>query len=404
MDEPWRLPLLLAGALGERLTETGESDDDCKAEWILENREKYCGILEESIQSGADIICIPTEYAGSEYLKAFGKERDTVDINTEIAEMSVKKAGGRVLIAGSIGPLRGQREEIDEDEFFDMFYTFLDQVSALALAGVDMFIVREMSSLAEARAAVFACKRFELPVFVTMQIDSEGKTPFESDILSCLICLQELGISGFGFDCNIYSDFTYNTERLEPYAKVPVIASLYEAVEGYNNIENADIYQKIRRLFEKGFGIIEFGKGIGFDSIRFASDIKCSFDLSETAHEVYNTEIILSNEAQVFFLTLEYITFSEPIMISVDMSEEIFEINESNYDVIIIELINYDDAILFYKNSYMLRLPVMFKSESLIAIETALTLYSGRAMIDSECHIERDKLEEIAKKYGAVLY
>ena len=78
-----------------------------------------------------------------------------------------------------------------------------------------------MTSLRHARAAVLACRDFGLPVFVTMVVDDEGRTAENNSLLSCLVTLQELGISAFGLNCSAFpADMTEFFEELAPFAKI----------------------------------------------------------------------------------------------------------------------------------------------------------------------------------------
>ena len=63
-----------------------------------------------------------------------------------------------------------------------------------------------------------------------------------------------------------------------------------------------------------------------------------------------------------------------------------------------------DDGYAFSLNAHMIDLPVAFESESLEALDSALLLYQGKALIAStNCEIEREDLEKIAVRYGAVV-
>ena len=86
------------------------------------------------------------------------------------------------------------------------------------------------------------------------------------------------------------------------------------------------------------------------------------------------------------------------------MSDELLELEDTNYDVIAVEIISAEDAFSFAENEHMSNLPVMFRSDNEMALRAALLAYQGRAMIDSNCAVEREKLEQIAEKYGAVIY
>lgn len=52
----------------------------------------------------------------------------------------------------------------------------------------------------------------------------------------------------------------------------------------------------------------------------------------------------------------------------------------------------------------MVDMPVAFESESLEALDAALLHYNGKALVVStSCELEREELEEVAARYGAVV-
>ena len=141
-----------------------------------------------------------------------------------------------------------------------------------------------------------------------------------------------------------------------------------------------DIYKMLHRLGgEKG--IIRFGRE------RAESD-----------------ELLLANRRQVFFLSPDSIESSPYLECSLDMSDELLELEDTNFDVIAVELYSSDDAYHFARNASMANLPVMFRSDDEMALKAALLCYQGRAMIDRSCSINEDRLHRIAGKYGAVVY
>ena len=167
----------------------------------------------------------------------------------------------------------------------------------------------------------------------------------------------------------------------------------------------SDISEFTELLLKNGVEIIECGKGIELNQIKEIRRCIDKFDLHMVNLENIMAKLYLQMIIMhIYFLSSESIELSEPIRCSVDMSSEIFEMNESFTGVVTVELLNYDDAMFFCRNAHMLTLPVIFKSESKIALESGLLLFSGRAMIDSDCSLDREELEKLAGKYGAIVY
>lgn len=274
-------------------------------------------------------------------------------------------------------------------EFFDSFSAYYKQARAFYEAGVDLIFADAMRSVADARAALLACKRFDIPVFVTVYVDDADIATAKSYAVAALICLQEMGADACGIvsDCNIEYCGEIVSELVR-YAKVPVIA--------HCNCKGdcADV------LFEKGAAFVgeNDGKATFLRACRNETD-KVLFDF-----QAQDGMLVLSNQTQSFFLSPDNIEISEYIQCVQDMSDVLLQICETSVDIIGIELFSPDDAVLFMKNAHMASLPVIFKSQSVTALTTALILYPGRACIDSCCELEKQTLLSLAQKYGAILY
>ena len=403
MEIPERLPMLLAGALKEGLKLKGIPKGECPEEWILKNSSVFKELLEECLNTGVDGICVPSECSNSENLKLFGLKNQVKRLNHDLVILTKENVSDNILVVGCLSSINKGNLIFGKTDFFDMFYIFLEQATALADAGADLFIIEDMVSLFEARIAVFACKRFGIPVFVTMLTNENGVTPLGTELLPSLICLQELGVSGFGFNCELNPDYIDIFHKISPYAKIPLIAKLNSSLEdGESN--QLGISQSVELLLENGVEIIECGKGITSIHVKEIRKSIDNFDFHKVDFERYNGQIVLANNNQAFFLSSDSIELSEPISCSVDMSSKILEMNETFTGVVTVELLNYDDAMFFCQNAHMLTLPVIFKSESKVALESGLLLFSGRAMIDSDCSIDRSELEMLADKYGTIVY
>ena len=56
------------------------------------------------------------------------------------------------------------------------------------------------------------------------------------------------------------------------------------------------------------------------------------------------------------------------------------------------------------ENAAMSRLPFIVNANDMVTLEAALRYFQGRLIIDTRCDIDPEKLHELAKKYGAILY
>lgn len=157
-------PLLLAdGAWGSHFIEAGlDLDPDSADAWNLSHRGIVAALAEDYVQAGVDILTTNTFGANRIRLARIGQESNLHAINQQgvaIAQDAIRnRASGRqpALIAGSIGPARGPGETRPDDAKLSSI--FLEQATALVVAGVDFILLETMTDRAEACIAVRAAK------------------------------------------------------------------------------------------------------------------------------------------------------------------------------------------------------------------------------------------------------
>ena len=109
--------------------------------------------------------------------------------------------------------------------FEELVDIYKEQVTLSVEAGVDGFVIETMMSLQEARAAVLAVKEScDLPVFVTMTFQEDGRTLYGTSPETAMVVLQEMGVDAVGINCSTGPDKMVDAVKsMKRYAKVPVI-------------------------------------------------------------------------------------------------------------------------------------------------------------------------------------
>lgn len=365
MEVPYRLPCFIGGTL------TGEVSDTKN-----DGAEKAAELTGEYIEAGAEVVFAPTEEG--------------------IAEAVVTAAGGRAVPAGRLTATGAAVEPFGEVSFYDLLKVYTEQVMTLKKAGVGMISAEGMTTLCEARAAVIAARRAEMTVWVSFACDENGLTENDTSVTAALICLQEMGISAFGLDGGNAEELSDIIEELAAYSKVPLSVR-------FTPSEGGDFAEEVKLLLDSGADIV------GGTAATSPAQLATAKGLCESYHrtnpiEKAETGICLASEHQAFFLEADAIECTEPIVCGLDMEDEFVKLAETNYDVITVELYTDDDALLLSRSAYMASLPVMLRCDDIFVLKTALLTYSGRAMIDSTCGIDRVELETAALEYGAVIY
>ncbi|MEG0692099.1 MAG: homocysteine S-methyltransferase family protein [Oscillospiraceae bacterium] len=411
MDNDNPRSMLLDGATGTNLYLRGMPQGVCIEEWILDHPEVIQEIQSRFIEAGSDIIYAPTFSANREKLGFYGHADKVLELNHRLVALSKEVAGDK-LVAGGMSPTGLFVEPFGETSFDELVSIYSQQAEALNTAGVDLFVIETMLSLTETRAAVLACRGYHKPIYVTITVNERGKTLSGASAFTCLVVLQELGISGFGLNCSFGPELIgEQLKEIAPFAKIPLIAKPNAGqpnplLENTYELSPTIMSQMMKEVLDAGATIIGGCCGTTPDHIREMRKLLNSYhhDEENKPYREQANDMLLANETEIFALDNDRIEFSEPIYCEFDMADTLLSCEEESFDVIQIYLETIDEALQFSLNSHFAKLPICFHSSSIAALERALYLYSGRAMIDCQCPIERDELNQLAKKYGAIVY
>ena len=243
-------------------------------------------------------------------------------------------------------------EPFGEISFTELISVYDEQVKALEQYS-DLYVLDDMCSMTDIRAALISCKKTEKPVYVFLKVDENGLTEeFEISALGALITAQEMGADAFGISSDVQVSDEICTELVK-YSKIPLIAN-----NAYKHI---------------------------------STDTRDDF-------------FVFTHYNNVYFLEADTTEISDPITCQPDMEEIITDTCKTSCDILQVLINNCDDAIDFARNAHMSTRPVMFSSENELALKMALMLYQGIALIDSTTMIPESVLTEICTKYGAVVY
>ena len=164
-------PIVTDGAWGTQLQARGLPNGICPDQWNLTSPDLVEQVPRAYVDAGSQIILTNTFRANQLALAGYDLADQAVEINQAGAEISLRAAGERARVFGSIGPsgkmlFAGQ---VTEDELQSVF---AEQSQALATAGVDGLVIETMADLEEAKIALQAAKSTGLPVVCCMIFDS----------------------------------------------------------------------------------------------------------------------------------------------------------------------------------------------------------------------------------------
>lgn len=153
--------------------------------------------------AGAD--CATTNsFGGSRHkLDAYGLGEQVVDLNR--AAVRLARAGGAAHILADMGPTGLVMEPLGTATFDEVFEQFAEQASALAAEQPDALFIETMTDIAEARCAVLAARSVtDLPVFVTVTFGLNGRMDLSgTGPEAAAVILEAAGAAAVGMNCGL---------------------------------------------------------------------------------------------------------------------------------------------------------------------------------------------------------
>ncbi len=173
-------PYLLAdGAMGTNLFKRGLISGDEPALWNITNPDKIASVHQEFITAGSDIVLTNSFGANRFRLKlhnATDKVQESCFTAVNIIKQLQQNCDRRIFIAGDIGPSGELIEPNGALTMAEAIAGFGEQAQALAQAGADSIWIETMSDIKEVEAAYLGAITTNLPVFITMTFDTNGRT------------------------------------------------------------------------------------------------------------------------------------------------------------------------------------------------------------------------------------
>jgi 5-methyltetrahydrofolate--homocysteine methyltransferase len=222
--------LVLDGAMGTMLQESGLMPGACPESMNLEQPDIVTKIHLQYAVAGADILTTNT-FGGSRIkLSEYGLGDKVAEVShaavkaARAAADSYRKGRGPgaapVFIAGDMGPTGKFIEPVGELSFDDAYANFYEQAKALAEAGADLLLIETMSDLKEARCAVIAAKAasseagHRLPVAITMTFQQDLRTLLGTPPDVAVAVLEAAGADFVGANCSLGPEGIYEAAKI----------------------------------------------------------------------------------------------------------------------------------------------------------------------------------------------
>ena len=225
--------LLFDGAMGTELQARGLAAGELPELLCLTHPEVVTEVHAAYVAAGADVVTTNTFGANADKLG----EAATVE-EVFSAAVSCARAAGPRYVAADLGPTGQLLAPMGTLAFDDAYELFARQVRAAVAAGADLFVIETMADLAEAKAALLAVREnSELPAFVTMTFQEDGRTFLGTTPEVAALTLSSLGAAAVGINCSLGpAEVAPLAERMAPWARCPLMvqanAGLPHVVDG----------------------------------------------------------------------------------------------------------------------------------------------------------------------------
>lgn len=425
--------LYFDGGMGTLLQERGLQPGELPETWNLLHAEEIREIHRKYIEAGSDIVL--TNTFGANALK-FHDDAYSLEEIVNAAVGHVKAAaeqagnGRRIYTALDIGPTGKLLKPMGDLDFETAYEAYKEVMIYGKKAGADLIHIETMSDTYELKAAVLAAKEnTSLPVFATTIFDERGKLLTGADVPSVVALLEGLRVDAFGINCGMGPEQMIPIlEQITKYSSLPVIvkpnAGLPKQKNGqtYYDVSPEEFAEVMKKIVEMGAVVIGGCCGTTPDHIKAMADacrmipIKPVEKKNFTMVSSYGQSVFLGTGSKIIGERinptgkkrfkqalkehdLDYI-LREGIT-QQDNGAHILDVNVGLPDI--------DEPALMKEVVQELQsvtsLPLQIDTVDVEAMEGALRIYNGKAMVNSVSGKQEsmDKVFPLIQKYGGVV-
>lgn len=422
--------LILDGATGTELQKLGMPTGVNPEKWCLLHPEILKTVHLNYLAAGSNIIYTSTFGANRLKLSQY-KIKDVYTINKNLAKIARCAAGSKALVAGDIGPTGEFITPFGQLKFDDAVHIFKEQAKGLLSGGVDLFVIETMMDIQEARAALIAVRELSKKfTIVTMTYEAQGLTLNGNTPESSLITLQSLGADAVGCNCSTGpQDMLKFIRLMKPLATVPLAAKPNAGIPKLiNNNTFFDMDPREFALFGKKLassGVNLLGGCCGTTPGHIQALKKAVSNLKPIQIQRKSIAALSSARSSVIFKTNNKViiigesinptgkkTFQKELLSGRMTQLNQLATSQKDHGAHILDvnvgMPGIDEKITLLKAietlSVNISVPLCIDSSRIDAIEEALKIYPGRALINSISG-EKNKTRRLlllAKKYGAM--
>lgn len=421
----------LDGGTGTLLQSEGLLPGEEPERWNITHPEKIEDIARAYYDAGSNIVC--TNTFGANILKFSEEELQNIIENAvKIARRAKESSKGKQekFIALDIGPTGKLLKPYGDFDFEDAVSVFSKTAKIGASCGVDLVFIETMNDSYETKASILGVKEAcDLPVFVSNAYGEDGKLMTGASPEAMVAMAEGLGVSAIGANCSLGPDkLSGVVEKLLSVSSVPVILKpnaglpASDGVNTYYDVGAKEFSDSVAEMIQKGVRIAGGCCGTTPEYIKA---------LTEKTKDFLPVPIAKKNLTVVSSYT-HAVTFGpSPVLIGERINptgkkrfKEALRENDIGYILqegiaqeekgamildVNVGLPEIDEVKMIKNVVFELQtvsaLPLQIDTSDISAMEAALRIYNGKAMINSVNGKEESMraVFPLVKKYGGVV-
>ncbi len=419
------------GAMGTMLQKSGLKTGEVPETWNITNPNKLKDIHQAYLNAGCNVISANT--FGANKFKCDNLDftvEDLVTSGVKIAKEAIIECGKDALAALDIGSLGKLLKPLGELSFYDAYDAFAEMIIFGEKAGADLILIETMNDTYEIKAAVLAAKEnSSLPIAVTMIFDENGKLLTGGSTQAAVAMLEGLGVDAVGFNCGLgpkqmielmpaLTESTSLPILIQPNAGLPVVLN----GETVFNVEPEEFACDVKKLVELGASAVGGCCGTTPEHLKKVVEACKNATLNPITEK--NKTVISSYTHAVEFgdkpliigerinptgkkrfqqalreNDIEYIL--KEGLAQEEKGADILDVNVGLPEID--EICLMEEAVTSIQG--IINLPLQLDTTNIKAMEKALRIYNGKAMINS-VNGKKESMEAVfplVKKYGGVV-
>ena len=427
---------VLDGGMGTMLQSAGMSPEETTTEFGLAHPEILTQIHKKYIEAGADIVYASTFGTNRFKKKEIGEctlqEAVRIQVKAAVKAKEIMAAQGReVAIAIDLGPLGELLEPMGTLSFEDAYDAFREVIQA-GCDLADLIVIETMTDLYEVKAAVLAAKETcDLPVIVTMTFEENGRTFTGVSLEAMVLTLEGLGVDAMGINCSLGPvEIFPMAEKLRSLTDLPLVikpnAGLPDPATGAYDITCDQFVEKMEDFLELGIELIGGCCGTTPEYIEGLAEIAAKFDGTEDSAKPSKEKKTLQVCSGNTVVTVDHVTVIGERINPTGKKRLKQALLDEDFDYILSQAIEQIDAgaeildvnvgvpslddvkmlpLVIKKLQSITGLPLQIDSGNPEAIEAALRVYNGKAIVNSVNGEEKvmENILPLVKKYGAAV-